>query len=348
MSFIRSVSLLAVAGIMSATANTAHAEDVTLGVAKFSGHASFFVGIDKGIYAKHGLNAKAKVYTAAVPMLQAQANGEQEISGPGATPFLLSVAKGIDLVAIGAMQNFVNSTNFTVTSIIAGPNSGIGPGEMAKLKGKKIATFFGSVAEQQVHQVAAQAGLTPKDYEMINMKPPQMITALRTGGVDVIAVWEPFPSIAMVRVPGSQVVLHGAGPCQNCYDVPLFVTSRKMINEKPQLLEKFWIAHAEAMQYTRTHLDEAAEITQRWVEGVDLESIKASLKKDAASMDPRLSLAFPEGLRKSSIPFLVKLGRVKSFDPKPFYDFRFQKAAMKARPELFSDLPAIEAKFQFK
>ncbi len=86
-----------------------------MGVAKFSGYVLVFVGIDKGIYAKHGLDPKAQVFTAAVPMLQAQANGELDVSGPGTTPFLLSVSKGIDLVAIGAIQNFPNSTNFTMT-----------------------------------------------------------------------------------------------------------------------------------------------------------------------------------------------------------------------------------------
>ena len=343
---LRIAALGAIAAIAMLFATNVQAQDITIGVAKFSGHAPFFVGIEKGIYAKHGLNAKAKIYTAAVPMLQAQANGEQDISGPGATPFLLSVANGIDLVAIGAIQNFVNSTNFTVTSIISGPNSGIGEGEIAKLKGKKIATFFGSVAEQQVRQVAASAGLTDDDYELVNMPPPQMITALKTGAVDAIAVWEPFPSIAIVKVPGSSIVLHGAGPCTTCYDVPLFVTSSKIISEKRALIEKFWLAHAEAMQYTRTHIDEAAEVTQRWVEGVDLEAIQISLRKDAASMDPRLSGAFIEGFKKNSIPFLVNLGRIETFDPTPFVNLDFQKAAMKTNPELFTDLPPIDSKYQ--
>lgn len=348
MSILRNLTAAAIAAAIAVFATGAHAEDVTVGVAKFSGHAPFFVGIDKGIYAKHGLNVKAKVYTAAVPMLQAQANGEQDISAPAATPFLLSVAKGIDLVAIGAIQNFVNSTNFTVSSLITGPNSGIGPGEYAKLKGKKIATFFGSVGELQVHQVAAVGGLSNDDYELIHMKPPQMITALKTGGIDALAVWEPFPSIATTKVPGANVLVHGAGPCKKCYDVPLFVTSRKIINEKTDLIQKFWIAHADAMKYTRTHIDEAATVTQRWVEGVDLEAIRVSLDKDKGSMDPRLSMAFPEGLKANSIPFLISLGRFESLDPDPYIDFRFQKAAMKERPDLFEGLPTIEAKYQLK
>jgi len=173
-----------------------------------------------------------------------------------------------------------------------------------------------------------------------------MITSLKTGAVDAIAVWEPFPSVATTQVPGSSIVLHGAGPCASCYDVPLFVTSKKVIGDKKALVEKFWAAHAEAMQYTRKNLDEAAEITMRYVEGIELDAVKVSLKKDAESMDPRLSKAFAEGLKSKAIPFLVGLGRIKDLDPAPFVNYDFQKAAIRSHPQFFADLKPIEARYQ--
>ena len=49
MSLLKSVIATAGAAVLSAMSINARAEYATLGVAKFSGPASFFVGIDKGI-----------------------------------------------------------------------------------------------------------------------------------------------------------------------------------------------------------------------------------------------------------------------------------------------------------
>lgn len=59
------------------------------------------------------------------------------------------------------------------------------------LKGKKVATVFGSTGHNFIKKLLEQAGLSFADIEFLNIAAPNAEQALKSGTADVVAIWEP-------------------------------------------------------------------------------------------------------------------------------------------------------------
>lgn len=172
-----------------------------------------------------------------------------------------------------------------------------------------------------------------------NVNPSDLVTSLNQGYVDAIAIWEPWGSTALTKVDGAVRVQQGG--CQNCYDPGTLLTTKKVIAEKPEGLQRFMDAFAEAQQWVRENTDEAAEINMRWIQGVDIDTMKLSL--GSASLDSRMSKYTVDMYRAKSIPGLIALEKIDGeFDPAPAVDPEFIVNTMKNHPEYFSDLAPIQ------
>jgi ABC-type nitrate/sulfonate/bicarbonate transport system substrate-binding protein len=93
---------------------------------------------------------------------------------------------------------------------------------------------------------------------------------------------------------------------------------------------------AEAAQYTRTHLDEAAEIATRWAPGLDAEVARKAIRH--MTFDPRITphtvAAWEENVR-----ILMEQKKLRSALPwQQGIELRFIDKVVKSHPQLFSDL----------
>ena len=62
--------------------------DFKIGAGTASDHAPGFVGIERGIFAKHGLNAKIIMYPTGVEAINGLMAGAQDVNLMGSIPFL--------------------------------------------------------------------------------------------------------------------------------------------------------------------------------------------------------------------------------------------------------------------
>jgi NitT/TauT family transport system substrate-binding protein/sulfonate transport system substrate-binding protein len=225
-------------------------------------------------------------------------------------------------------------------SIVAAAASGLKEGDIKSLKGRRIGLPRGTGAEGYLIGVLAENGLKITDVTLINLKPSDQVTALRQNDVDAVAAWEPWATTAHQRVPGAVRV--ASGGCQGCYDPGSILTTRQVIAQKPETLRRFMVAFAEAHQWLRSHFDDAAEINTRWVTGVDLDIMKAAIRR--SNYDLRVSRNTLEGYQKKAIPMLLADKRMaKTVDPATVVDAQFAQYAERTAPQYFSDLPPIPA-----
>ncbi|WP_139978350.1 ABC transporter substrate-binding protein [Nocardioides litoris] len=77
--------------------------------------------------------------------------------------------------------------------------------DLAGLKGKTIATPFGSTAHFSLLQAIADAGEDAADYQLINSEPEQIAPAWSRGDVDAAWIWD--PTLSQLVSEGGQVVL---------------------------------------------------------------------------------------------------------------------------------------------
>jgi len=314
---------------------------IKIGAANATDHAAAFIGVEKGIFAKHGLDAKIVMYQTGPEMINGLLNGQQDVNIMGSIPFLAGVSRDQPLVLIGHLHGDATRQYYADNnSIVASASSGIKEKDIKALKGRKIGLPRGTGAEGYLLGILAENGMKIGDVTLINLKPSDQVTALRQGDVDAVAAWEPWATTAAVRVPGAVRVTSGG--CESCYDPGSILTTKDEIQRNAETLRRFMVAFAEAHQWLRQHFDEAAEINTRWVTGVDLDVMKQAIRR--SNYDLRLSRNTLEGYQKKAIPMLVADKRMaKSVDPATVVDAQFDQYAEKTAPQFFSDLPPIPA-----
>ena len=324
-----------------AAVTVAAQQQLKVAVTSAAENAPFFAAVERGLFAKAGLDVKVDVMPSGVEISNALASGTVDVGLFGTFPFLTAVSRGVPVVLIGhTWNNALNNPQSEVLSVIARADSGIPAGDLSKLKGKKIGVTRGAGGEPYIAGLLKQVGLTPEDVTLVNTAPASMATALANKDADAIASWEPWPSAALTKVPGSYKVIYGG--CQSCYDAGTLVTTRQAIADKPKALEAFVLAYAQAQAWTRANRDEAAKIAVRWIPGMDAETLTLALK--TLPLDVRMSKNTVDGFKTYSIPLLVSQKRIpQAFDPATAIDNRFVAAAMKADPSAFADVKPIPA-----
>lgn len=179
----------------------------------------------------------------------AMIGGQVDIVSLGAPPFVLGAAKS-NLVAIG-MSSYAGGT----LSLVASKKSGVKG--VADLKGRKIASQLGSATDYVFqNKIMPAYGLKKGDYEVINAKFADHVSAMASGSVDAFAGVEPYPSVAEVEGLGSILTDYTK------YDIVpvILATNRVVLANRQDDLVKFMRGWVLAADLYRKDLSRAANI----------------------------------------------------------------------------------------
>ena len=188
-------------------------------------------------FQKAGANVEVVKFGSGAQARDAMIAGKIDVVSIGAPPFLLGVAKS-NLVAIGT-SCYAGGT----LSLVAGKNSGIK--SVKDLKGKKIASQLGSATDNGFqNKIMPAYGLKKSDYEVINTKFAEHVSAMASGAVDAFAGVEPFPSVAEVEGLGTILTDYSK------YDIVpvILATNHDVLAKREDDLVKFmrgWIMAAD-------------------------------------------------------------------------------------------------------
>jgi ABC-type nitrate/sulfonate/bicarbonate transport system substrate-binding protein len=148
---------------------------------------------------------------------------------------------------------------------------------VADLKGKNIALpSVGSIQDILLRAQAKKAGL---NYDAdFNIKAPMaggdMITAMSSGAVDAGLMWEPF--VTMAQQQGVADVLLWSEDMMPGHPCDTIATSTKFIQDYPDSLKAFLLAHQDGVSYLKDHFDDAAAIVggSEWLNsGTEVEKV---------------------------------------------------------------------------
>ncbi|MGO4600530.1 ABC transporter substrate-binding protein [Terrabacter sp. 2YAF2] len=154
------------------------ATDVTLMLNwyPYGEHAPFYYGVEKGIFAKHGINLTIKPGQGSTKTAQA-VGADQVDFGWADTPAVLSnIGKGVKIKSVGV---FLQTTPSAV-QVFA--DSGINT--VADLKGRTIAVSAGDAPTTTFPIFLKKAGLQPTDVNQQNLDAAGKIAAVISGRVD--------------------------------------------------------------------------------------------------------------------------------------------------------------------
>ena len=180
---------------------TANAADVNIGYQLVYG--PWKANMEK--LQKEGLGGKSIEFfkfTSGTEVINAMASGSVDISLNGSSPTAAGFSRGVDLQVIYIYDNINDAEALVVNDSIVAPQD---------LKGKTIAVPFGSTTHFHMMFALEQLGLSPKEVNVLDMSPPDMVAAWERGDIDGGFVWDP----ALGKMKSKGHVLLSSGDLSN-------------------------------------------------------------------------------------------------------------------------------------
>lgn len=312
------------------------APKLNIGAASNTASMMAFVGVDKGIFAKHGIDAKVAVRNTGAQLTKSLKAGQIDF-GPAAFSNLpVALERGIKVRGIVAVigGSYVKPTGDDFFGIAVRSNSGIK--SIADLKGKKVGVRFGSTADLYLRVLLQKTGVGVANINRVNVRPPSFVSLFDTGSVEAMVAWEPYLTRMTDKVKGSKLIIRGGDHvcfCAGLHGIPDKVYKDKAATQR--LVNGF----AEAAAFVRNpkNLDEISKIGARYIRGMDAALIKRVIKY--ATYDPRLGKNTFKAFNASVKQLIAQKKMKKPFPPEKYFDLQFINRTMKQHPEWFKDLP---------
>jgi taurine transport system substrate-binding protein len=161
----------------------------------------FRVLIDSGeIENATGYKITWRKFTGGGDVIRAMASGAVHIGEVGSSPAAAAAAQGLDVKVFWILDDIGDAEQ-----LVARNSSGVN--SVADLKGKKIGVPFVSTTHYQLLFALQEAGVNPREAQILNMRPPEIVAAWERGDIDATFVWDP----ALARVKANGKVLVSAG-----------------------------------------------------------------------------------------------------------------------------------------
>ncbi|GAA0906433.1 hypothetical protein GCM10009559_74860 [Pseudonocardia zijingensis] len=218
--------------------------------------APMFVGMEKGIFAEHGLKLEIVPQTDIAAIISGLASGQYDFGFATAVHLVNARSNNIPVRAVATPdgQQATAEDPEMGNALVAGPNSGVtGPGDLG---GKTLAVVgLSSLNTLAAQELAARAGVDVGTIKLVQMPFGQMPAALAAGDVDAAVVQSPF--IAEALADGSSVVAKPNVELFADEAVGMFLTSEATIGESEEAVRGFAAAMVESQRYAAEHVDEA-------------------------------------------------------------------------------------------
>ena len=186
----------------SASAQAQSPTKITVGYTATVDTVPMFAAIEKGIFAKKGLEVTPQLVSVNSVLPAALIANNIQLGMTTTTTFLQAVDGGIDLVSVSGL-NFTrkNEGNF---GVIARTGSGIARAQ--DFAGRKVGVpGLNAFLHVLFIDWAKKAGVNPRQISVVETPFPQMNEILKSGSVDAVVAAEPFQSRIIKAGTGTMV-----------------------------------------------------------------------------------------------------------------------------------------------
>jgi ABC-type nitrate/sulfonate/bicarbonate transport system substrate-binding protein len=323
---------IATAAVLAWSATAQQPAVLTAAVGNNMNHVPSFVGVEKGIFLKHGIDLKLKVLATGQEMSKALQAGEVQVIGSAFSNYPVAVERGMAAKGVVGMMGD-RTGRYSDEPISVWTRKGSGVTKIEDLAGKRVGLAIGGTGDEYLTVLLKKKGVARDKVTFLNVPPGNTVSTLQGGSVDAVAVWEPFGTLVEAKVPDAVLVARGGGHVS--YYINMAIVT-ELIDKSPDVVERYVIGVAEAAQYTRKNLDEAAEIATRWAPGLEAAVARKALRH--MTFDPRITphtvAAWEENVR-----LLVEQKKLRAALPwQQGIELRFIEKVAKSHPQLFADL----------
>lgn len=240
------------------------------------GHIPVWVGIENGIFERHGFEVDWRFIGKSMDRLNAISSGEAQFASLGEIAMLSAMAQG--------NTRFYWVGNQDIAPGFEGLVARSGIDSFEQLRGKRIGFPFGSSVELTARMLLRQHGLDPaRDVRLVNLEVGDVPAVFRAGNVDAALIWEPgFSQIKAVE--GASVL--GMDTDTEVYQrfgtmtgPDVLVVGRDWVDADPQRAKRFLAAYFEALDWVKAHPQETVKLVAGSYIQQEPAAIEANLDK---------------------------------------------------------------------
>lgn len=223
------------------------------------GHVPLMAAIEKGIFRDQGIETELKHIPASGDRVAALTAGSVAFSNLGRVAVINEMARD--------NKNFYYFANIDDSPGNEGCWARPGFNSFQELRGKKVAA--NTSAQVTMNGLLANAGMTEKDIQFVNLPGAEMAVALAKGDVDAACVWEPLFSNVKKAVPDGKLLgLDSDTPNFKQFGTmaspDIMIISRKLVDENPALAGKLVAAIFQGVAFTNANPQEAATLAAKY------------------------------------------------------------------------------------
>jgi len=266
-------------------------------------HLPLWVGIERGIFEKEGVQVKvAGIFKAGPEMMSAFAAGALDMGFVGNAPTITALANRTVRLALLAQVNTEGS------AIVVKKDGNLQT--ISDLVGKGVAIpGHSTVQDFLLRKALLKLHLSSDQARVMVLKPPEMIGALRTDQVEAFIAWEPHPAKAQTMRIG-RVMAHSRDiwkdhPCCG------LVADTGFLEAHPEKAKAIVRGHVKATDFIHRHREEAVKIAIKYT-GMDEETIRIAMDNVHYTCLPSV-----DGIREY-VEFLTRLKYIKVDDTLAF------------------------------
>lgn len=217
------------------------------------GDAFTHLAIEKGIYAKYGIELEVVNFIkGGAEALAGAASGQVDLGSFG-TPILTGIAKGIPIKVLASPAD--KDINF----VLVGANN---IKTVQDLKGKTVATgALGGGSHQSFLRILAANGLRESYVKVVATGGTDAELILKSGKVDAVITTE--PTVTKIENEKAGHTLVKAKDVYGRYQHTYIFVNTKFADENPEVVRNFLKAYKESIIYAREHQEELIALAKK-------------------------------------------------------------------------------------
>ncbi len=204
----------------------------------------------QGYFLQEGLESSPQFHSSGKATLAAVLEGKADFATTAETPVMFAIMKGEKIAVIATIQ-----TSNKNHAIVARKDKGVLT--LNDLKGRKIASTFGTNADFFLDAYLSVHGITRKNMEVVDLKPGELQNALVNGDVDAVSVFQPFLIQAQKKLDDRGVTFYDEDIYSQTFNL---VATQEFISKNPETVKKLLRALVKAEEFVRKNPAEAQKI----------------------------------------------------------------------------------------
>lgn len=239
------------------TGSAASGEKIRVGVSAYPAFYQWYICQEEGMFEKYGLDVELVYFPVYSDSVQAYSTGQLDMLSMAMPDTIAPYNKGIGITTVLMLDNSNGADGLV---------AGEGINSIADLKGKSVATEYGTIEHFFLLKTLEKEGMTEKDINFVNLSISDSGPAFISGSVDAASLWEPTLSLALSK-EGSTLLTSSKDTPGLIPDV--LVASDDMTTNRKDEIEGMINAYYDAMEFYVENEDKAiadmakgAEITE--------------------------------------------------------------------------------------